>query len=145
MPKLVFSKIRFRELKDLMQNVKRPRRWVKIWTRTVEFVCLVFKYYTIPVWSTTFNLVSSLDSILFWVGKHTRTSWYKKCPTKSIVQNLGNEFWCTTKKKQELSLSMWFKSFVIMRETLTSLAVGGQTTNSTQHWKNRCTIKVTNI
>lgn len=42
------------------------------------------------------------------------------------------------------TFSVWFKSLV-MRETRTSLAVGGQTTNSTQRWKNRCTIKVRKI
>lgn len=48
------------------------------------------------------------------------------------------------KRKHKLSLSLCSKSLVIIRETLTSLAVGGQTTSSTQHWKNCYTMKVRN-
>lgn len=36
------------------------------------------------------HLISSLDWILFWVGKRTRTSWYKRYPARRTVQNLGN-------------------------------------------------------
>lgn len=40
--------------------------------------------------------------MLFWVGKHTRTSWYKKYRTRSIVQKLGIVLW--RRNKNVLSL-----------------------------------------